>query len=153
MPSKARSLMELTRIHWFPVGSDFMFWPFGKSSNGEVYVYVDYNSAHPAWGYLAAAYHVALPMSEVLTSILFYALLGTLIHSAGCVINDMLDREFDRKVGKFQSCLYCYGILTLFNRTFEEQTHRVWGCYSARGFHSSGRSHWHHLLYVFDCWY
>ena len=145
--------MELTRIHWFPVGSDFMFWPFGKSSNGEVYVYVDYNSAYLAWGYLAAAYHVALPMSEVLTSILFYALLGTLIHSAGCVINDMLDREFDRKVGKFQSCLYCYGILMLFNRTFEEQTHRVWGCYSARGFHSSGRSHWHHLLYVFDCWY
>jgi hypothetical protein len=31
MPSKARALAELTRIHWFPVGCDFMFWPFGES--------------------------------------------------------------------------------------------------------------------------
>lgn len=52
-----------------------------------------------AWGSLAASYHVALPMKEVVTNTLFYALLGTLVHSAGCVINDMLDREFDRKVG------------------------------------------------------
>jgi len=86
--------MELTRIHWFPVGSDFMFWPF-------------------AWGYLAAAYHVGLPMSEVFTSILFYALLGTLIHSAGCVINDMLDREFDRKVERSKSRPIASGAVTV----------------------------------------
>ncbi|KAG0702711.1 UbiA prenyltransferase family [Suillus ampliporus] len=79
MPSKARSLFELTRLHWFPVGSDLIFWPFG-------------------WGFLSAAYHVALPMDEVVKDFLFYVLLGTLVHSAGCVINDMLDRDFDRKV-------------------------------------------------------
>ncbi|KAG2064890.1 UbiA prenyltransferase [Suillus decipiens] len=79
MPSKARALFELTRLHWFPVGSDFMFWPF-------------------AWGSLAASYHVALPMNEVVANTLFYALLGTLIHSAGSIINDILDRDFDRKV-------------------------------------------------------
>jgi 4-hydroxybenzoate polyprenyltransferase len=38
-------------------------------------------------------------MKEVAVNTLFYALLGTLVHSAGCVINDMLDRDFDRKVG------------------------------------------------------
>ncbi|KAG1794124.1 UbiA prenyltransferase family [Suillus plorans] len=68
MPPKARSLLELTRLH---LGS---------------------------WGLLAASYHVALPTNEVVTNTLFYALLGTLVHSAGCVIDDMLDREFDRKV-------------------------------------------------------
>jgi len=55
--------------------------------------------AYLAWGFLSAAYHVALPMNEILKNTLYYALLGTLIHSAGCVINDMLDRDLDRKVG------------------------------------------------------
>ncbi|KAJ8595123.1 UbiA prenyltransferase [Rhizopogon salebrosus TDB-379] len=94
MPSKARSLVELTRIHWFPVGSDFMFWPF-------------------AWGFLAAAYHVALSMKEVVINILFYALLGTLIHSAGCVINDMLDRDFDRKVERSKGRPIASGAVTM----------------------------------------
>ncbi|KAG0704571.1 hypothetical protein DFH29DRAFT_364778 [Suillus ampliporus] len=74
MPSKARALFELTRLHWFPVGSDFMFWPF-------------------AWGFLSGAYRVAMPMHDVVKNILFYALLGTLIRSAVCIINDMLDRN------------------------------------------------------------
>lgn len=38
-------------------------------------------------------------MNEVTKEILFYALLGTLIHSAACVINDMIDCDLDRKVG------------------------------------------------------
>ncbi|KAG1774338.1 hypothetical protein EV702DRAFT_531894 [Suillus placidus] len=68
MPSTARALFELTRLHWFQVGCDFMFGPF------------------------------ALPMSDVVKNILFYALLGILVHSTGCVINGILDRDFDRKV-------------------------------------------------------
>ncbi|KAG2113547.1 UbiA prenyltransferase family-domain-containing protein [Suillus discolor] len=94
MPSKARSLLELTRLHWFPVGCDFMFWPF-------------------AWGSLAASYHVALPMNEVVKNTLFYALLGTLVHSAGCVINDMLDREFDRKVERSKNRPIASGAVTM----------------------------------------
>ncbi|KAG1856001.1 UbiA prenyltransferase family-domain-containing protein [Suillus subalutaceus] len=94
MPSKARALAELTRIHWFPVGCDFMFWPF-------------------AWGSLAASYHVALPMNEVVINTLFYALLGTLVHSAGCVINDMLDRDFDRKVERSKGRPIASGAVTM----------------------------------------
>jgi len=43
-------------------------------------------------------------------NIFFYALLGTMIHSAGCVINDMLDHDLDHKVGGSQSRLRntCY---------------------------------------------
>jgi 4-hydroxybenzoate polyprenyltransferase len=52
--------------------------------------------------FLSAAYHVALPMSDVVTNTLFHPLLGILVHSAGCVINDTLDRNFDRKAGAFQ---------------------------------------------------
>jgi 4-hydroxybenzoate polyprenyltransferase len=42
-------------------------------------------------------------MNEVVKTTVFFALLGTLVHSAGCVINDMLDRDLDRKVGRSQS--------------------------------------------------
>ncbi|KAG2064888.1 UbiA prenyltransferase [Suillus decipiens] len=94
MPSKTRALFELTRLHWFPVGSDFMFWPF-------------------AWGSLAASYHVALPMNEVVTNTMFYALLGTLVHSAGCVINDMLDRDFDRRVERSKGRPIASGAVTM----------------------------------------
>ncbi|KAG2356574.1 UbiA prenyltransferase [Suillus spraguei] len=94
MPSKARGLFELTRLQFFPVGSDFIFWPF-------------------AWGSLAASYHVALPMNEVVTNTLFYALLSTLIHSAGCVINDMLDRDFDRKVERSKDRPIVSGAVTM----------------------------------------
>ncbi|KAG1747744.1 UbiA prenyltransferase family [Suillus paluster] len=93
MPSKARSLFELTRLHWFPVGSDFNFWPF-------------------AWSFLSAAYRLALPMHDVAKNILFYALLGTLIHSAGCVINDMLDRDFDRKIERSKGRPIASGAVT-----------------------------------------
>ncbi|KAG1836791.1 UbiA prenyltransferase family [Suillus subalutaceus] len=77
MPSKTRALFELTRLHWFPVGCDFMFWP--------------------GWAFLSAAYRLALPVNEVVENTLFFALLGILVHSAGCVLNDMLDRDLDRK--------------------------------------------------------
>ncbi|KAG2346018.1 hypothetical protein BDR05DRAFT_946535 [Suillus weaverae] len=85
MPSMARALFELTRLHWFPVGCDFMFWPF-------------------AWGFLSAAYHVALPMSHVVKNILFYY--------TGCVINDILDRDFDRKVERSKGRPIASGAIT-----------------------------------------
>ncbi|KAG2153147.1 UbiA prenyltransferase family [Suillus clintonianus] len=93
MPSKARSLFELTRLHLFPVGCDFMFWAFG-------------------WTFLSAAYRLALPFSEVARTILFYALLGTLVHSSACVINDILDRDLDRKVERSKDRPIASGAVT-----------------------------------------
>jgi len=46
-------------------------------------------------------------MYEVVKNVLFYASLGAMIHSAACVINDMLDRDLDRKVGASRFCP-CY---------------------------------------------
>lgn len=51
---------------------------------------------------MSAAYHLSLPVNEVVKATVFFALLGTLVHSAGCVINDMLDRDLDRKVERSQ---------------------------------------------------
>ncbi|KAG1840744.1 hypothetical protein F4604DRAFT_1690658 [Suillus subluteus] len=80
MPSKTRALVELTRIHWFPVSQ--------KMHAGHY------------WGSLAAPYHVASPMDEVVTNTLFYALLGTLAPNlnAGCAIKDVLDHDFDHNI-------------------------------------------------------
>ncbi|KAG1782065.1 UbiA prenyltransferase [Suillus placidus] len=93
MPSKARALFELTRLHWFPVGCDFMFWPFG-------------------WAFLSAAYRLALPVNEVVKTTLFFALLGTLVHSAGCVLNDILDCDIDRKVERSEGRPIASGVVT-----------------------------------------
>lgn len=60
--------------------------------------------------------HVALPMSDVVTNTLFYALLDILVHSAGCtsIINDILGRDFDPKVGTLQIVMTVTGLLHLF---------------------------------------
>ncbi|KAG0704554.1 hypothetical protein DFH29DRAFT_1037269 [Suillus ampliporus] len=54
-----------------------------------------------------------MPMYDVVKNILFYALLGTLIHSAGCIINDMLDRDFDRKVERLKGRPIASGAVTV----------------------------------------
>jgi hypothetical protein len=118
LPSVLHLALDLSRCpprqgHWLSsrgfTGSQWGLTScFGPSVRQEwCCIFVDCNSPYLAWGFLAAAYHVGLSVKEVVINILFYALLGTLIHSAGCVINDMLDRDFDRKVGGFQSCFKC----------------------------------------------
>lgn len=117
MPSKARVLFELTWLHWFKVRCDLI---------------VDSNSC-PAWGVLSAAYHVALPMSDVVTNTVFSVLLGILVHSAGCIMNDsdILDRDFSPKVRTFQVVMTVTGLLMLFymNRTFEGPNNRIRSCH------------------------
>ncbi|KAG1830187.1 UbiA prenyltransferase family [Suillus variegatus] len=93
MPSQTRALFELTRLHWFPVGCDFMFWPFG-------------------WAFLSAAYRLALPVNEVIRITLFFALLAILVHSAGCVLNDMLDCDLDRKVERSRGRPIASGVVS-----------------------------------------
>jgi hypothetical protein len=44
MPSKTRALLELTRIHLFPVGCELVFWPFGEMENDAAHLFIDCNS-------------------------------------------------------------------------------------------------------------
>jgi hypothetical protein len=91
-------------------------------------------------------------MNQVAVNTLFYALLGTLVHSAGCVINDMLDRDFDRKVGMSVPS----GLFLLPERcsirTFKNPATRVGSRDYDRGRNSSDCACWCHLLHVFNCW-
>ncbi|KAG2049392.1 hypothetical protein BDR06DRAFT_941801 [Suillus hirtellus] len=93
MPSQTRALFEFTKLHWFPVGCDFMFWPFG-------------------WAFLSATYRLALPVDEVIRTTSFFALLAILVHSAGCVLNDMLDCDLDRKVERSRGRPIASGVVS-----------------------------------------
>jgi 4-hydroxybenzoate polyprenyltransferase len=82
------------------------------------------------WAFLSAAYRLSLPVNEVVKTTLFFALLGTLVHSAGCVMNDMLDRDLDRKVGRFQSNPDCdFLACSMRHRTFTGPTDRIRSCH------------------------
>jgi hypothetical protein len=111
MPSsKARVLFELTRL---VTGSQWGATSCFSPSDEATYLIVDSNSCLlVAWGFLSVAYRVALPMSGVVTNTLFSVLLGILVHSAGCITNVILDRDFGPKVGTFQVAMTVTGLLT-----------------------------------------
>jgi len=70
--------IELSRVHKF-AGSMLIFWPC-------------------AWGMTMAARPLSLSLHTYAMN-LTYGLIGAaLLHSAGCVWNDILDRDFDRQV-------------------------------------------------------
>lgn len=59
----------------------------------------------PAWGVILSARAVGLPAREVAIQTLIYAIGSTLRHNAACIWNDICDREFDRRVGKWSTRL------------------------------------------------
>jgi len=70
--------IQVTRVHKF-AGTMVLFWPF-------------------AWSLTIAARALELDL-PTFTSILVLGFIGSsLLHSAGCIWNDILDREFDRQV-------------------------------------------------------
>ncbi|KAI0247023.1 UbiA prenyltransferase family, partial [Lactifluus subvellereus] len=74
--------VELSRVHKF-AGSMLMFWPF-------------------AWGMTMAARPLSLSLQTYAFNLTHGLVGAALLHSmsAGCVWNDILDREFDRQVGR-----------------------------------------------------
>ena len=61
-----------------------------------------------------AAYASGLSRRDVAVQTAMFAIGSTLMHSAACVLNDICDIEFDRKVGSYLFYLPCQGsILTL----------------------------------------
>ncbi|KAI0267864.1 UbiA prenyltransferase family [Gloeopeniophorella convolvens] len=70
--------IELSRVHKF-AGSMLIFWPL-------------------AWGMTMAAHLLSMSIKTYLFDLVYGLIGAALLHSAGCVWNDVLDREFDRKV-------------------------------------------------------
>ncbi|KAI0946644.1 hypothetical protein AcW1_010058 [Taiwanofungus camphoratus] len=97
-PSLFRSYFELNRLHKFPTGTLFVFWPC-------------------AWGLTMAAYAKGLPPSKLATLIFSYFIGSTIVHSAACVINDIFDRDFDRQVERTKMRPIASGDISVFDAT------------------------------------
>ena len=77
MKSKIKLFIELTRLNK-PIGIMLLFWPC-------------------SWG-LAYAYSYTKNLNQFLFYLLLFFLGSVLMRSAGCIINDVVDKDFDKKV-------------------------------------------------------
>ena len=77
MKSQIKLFIELTRLNK-PIGILLLFWPC-------------------SWG-LAYAYNYTNNSNQFLFYLLLFFLGSVLMRSAGCIINDIVDKDFDKKV-------------------------------------------------------
>ena len=74
--------VELTRLNK-PIGFMLLFWPC-------------------SWG-LAYAFSINQNLNLFLNYLLLFFLGSVLMRSAGCIVNDIVDKDFDRKVKRTKS--------------------------------------------------
>ena len=77
MMNQAKLFIDLTRLKK-PIGYMLLFWPC-------------------AWG-LTLAYDFSKSLNNYFFYLLLFFLGAVLMRSAGCIVNDILDKEFDKKV-------------------------------------------------------
>ena len=75
--SQLQIFINLTRINK-PIGIMLLFWPCG-------------------WG-LAYAYSIEQNLNQFLYFLLLFFLGSVLMRSAGCIVNDIVDKDIDKKV-------------------------------------------------------
>jgi 4-hydroxybenzoate polyprenyltransferase len=80
--SQFKIFTELTRLNK-PIGYMLLFWPCG-------------------WG-LAYAYSIEKNLNQFLYFLLLFFLGSVLMRSAGCIINDIVDKDIDKKVQRTKS--------------------------------------------------
>ncbi|KAF7366875.1 4-hydroxybenzoate polyprenyl transferase [Mycena sanguinolenta] len=89
---------ELARLHKFPLGNILVFWPC-------------------AWGLTMAAYSNRLSLHNLMIQTVMFALGSTLLHSAACVLNDICDRDIDRKVERTKNRPLATGTISVAGAT------------------------------------
>jgi len=77
MKSQIKLFIELTRLNK-PIGIMLLFWPC-------------------SWG-LAYAYSYTKNLNQFLIYLLLFFLGSVLMRSAGCIVNDIVDKDYDKKV-------------------------------------------------------
>ena len=115
MKSQIKLFIELTRLNK-PIGIMLLFWPC-------------------SWG-LAYAYNYTKNLNQFLFYLLLFFLGSVLMRSAGCIINDIVDKDYDKKVKRTKQrpiaanlvsvnraliystllCLFAFFILIQFNK-------------------------------------
>ncbi|KAF9899699.1 Para-hydroxybenzoate--polyprenyltransferase, mitochondrial precursor (PHB:polyprenyltransferase) [Linnemannia zychae] len=78
MPKSVQPYLHLTRIDK-PIGTWLLFWPC-------------------AWGITMASYSAHLPLTPTLSTIGLFGIGAVIMRGAGCTINDLWDRNIDKKV-------------------------------------------------------
>ena len=81
---KLKIFIQLTRLNK-PTGFLLLFWPC-------------------VWG-LALAFNQTVNILEFIKYIILFFFGSVLMRSAGCICNDIVDRDFDKKVGRTKSIL------------------------------------------------
>ena len=90
--SHLKIFIELTRLNK-PIGFMLLFWPC-------------------SWG-LAYAYSTNQNLNLFLNYLLLFFLGSVLMRSAGCIVNDIVDKDFDRKVKRTKSRPIASGMISV----------------------------------------
>ncbi|KAF9120009.1 Para-hydroxybenzoate--polyprenyltransferase, mitochondrial precursor (PHB:polyprenyltransferase) [Mortierella sp. 14UC] len=77
MPKSVQPYLYLTRIDK-PIGTWLLFWP--------------------SWGITMASYSAHIPLTPTLSTIGLFGIGAVIMRGAGCTINDLWDRNIDKKV-------------------------------------------------------
>lgn len=95
-PAKLRPYLRLTRIDK-PIGTLLLFYPCSASAH-DLYL-PELILCCLAWSITMASYAVGAPWTTPLTYISLFGIGALIMRSAGCTINDMADKDFDKAVG------------------------------------------------------
>ena len=90
--SRLKIFINLTRLNR-PIGYMLLFWPCG-------------------WG-LAYAYSIEQNLNQFLYFLLLFFLGSLLMRSAGCIVNDIVDRKIDRKVKRTKNRPLACGLISV----------------------------------------
>ncbi|KAK3819663.1 MAG: 4-hydroxybenzoate polyprenyl transferase [Benniella sp.] len=92
MPKSIQPYLYLTRIDK-PIGTWLLFWPC-------------------AWGITMASYGAHLPLTSTLYMIGLFGTGAIIMRGAGCTINDLWDRDIDKKVERTKVRPLASGVIT-----------------------------------------
>ncbi|KAG0238028.1 Para-hydroxybenzoate--polyprenyltransferase, mitochondrial precursor (PHB:polyprenyltransferase) [Actinomortierella wolfii] len=92
MPASIQPYLYLTRIDK-PIGTWLLYWPC-------------------AWSITMASYSAQLPMSSALYTMALFGTGAVIMRGAGCTINDLWDRDFDKKVERTKERPLASGAVT-----------------------------------------
>ena len=90
--SHFKIFIELTRLNK-PIGFMLLFWPC-------------------SWG-LAFAYTITSDLNLFLNYLILFFLGSVLMRSAGCIVNDIVDKDFDKKVKRTRERPIAAGKITI----------------------------------------
>lgn len=102
-----------------PIGTWLLYWPCGASRwirakvspSPELMEILLHGGT--AWGITMAAYASAMPMTGWAWNLALFGTGAVVMRGAGCTINDLWDRDIDKKVGAWRRCARSFGLLLL----------------------------------------